>query len=166
MPVLTVNPVGTFKDRKPIIGYSDTKKWSFYGSQSTPYEMDGESIQNSFPQLTEAFEPLEPISDSYWICQESAYFDSLVEKWHFERDEFGSVQKMIMCKAYQKIIAMGNKAIPNILRKLEQEGEEPDFWFWALNVLTDVDPLTDDIRGNIKEMAKCWLGWARGKYVW
>jgi hypothetical protein len=61
---------------------------------------------------------------------------------------------------------MGPNAIPLILRQMESEGDEPDMWFWALRVLTDVDPVPEDARGNIVRMSQAWLNWAHTRYVW
>ena len=61
---------------------------------------------------------------------------------------------------------MGERAIRLILRQMENEGGEPDMWFWALRVLTDADPVPEDARGNIVHMSQAWLNWARGRYVW
>jgi hypothetical protein len=37
-------------------------------------------------------------------------------------------------------------ALPLILRKMEDEDDEPDMWFVALQSLTNADPVTDEIR--------------------
>ena len=63
---------------------------------------------------------------------------------------------MALHPAYQEIIAMGPKAIGLILQELKKE---PDFWFWALRYLTGVNPITDDIRGNVMAMTTAWLDW-------
>ena len=34
-------------------------------------------------------------------------------------------------------------------------------WFWALKSLTDVDPVSDDDRGDMVAMANAWLEWGR-----
>ena len=57
-------------------------------------------------------------------------------------------------------------AIPLILRRMESEGDQPDMWFWALQSITGVDPVSANIRGNMPGMAKAGLDWARGKYAW
>ena len=65
-----------------------------------------------------------------------------------------------MCShpAYQQIVGMGDKAIPLILRELEQA---PDHWFWALKAITGVNPVPREERADIKAMAKHWLEWGR-----
>lgn len=100
------------------------------------------------------------------IVDDSAQFAQLLLDWHKERGVTSSITTMAMCPSYQKIIGMGERAIPLILRQMENEGDEPDMWFWALRVLTDDDPVPEDARGNIVRMSQAWLNWARGRHVW
>lgn len=93
-------------------------------------------------------------------------FHRLVSAWHNERGATSSITKMAMCPSYQRIIGMGDKAVPLILREMEKEGDEPDQWFWALAVITGADPIPDEARGDIVEMAEAWLGWGRLQYAW
>ena len=93
-------------------------------------------------------------------------FDALAAEWRRGRSATSSAVEMAMHPAYQKIIGMGDKAIPFIISELRAEGEEPDHWFWALRVLTGVDPVTDEERGDIVRMAQSWLRWADEAYGW
>ena len=93
-------------------------------------------------------------------------FDQLVSRWHQERGAESSVTKIAMCPAYQKIIAMGPDAVPEILRRLEREGDEPDHWFWALTAITNADPVPYDARGDMVQTAQAWLAWGRSRYAW
>lgn len=93
-------------------------------------------------------------------------FQELISQWRRERGATSSITKMAMCPSYQRIIAMGERAIPLILRQMQDEGDEPDMWFWALRVLTDADPVPDHARGDISAMARAWLRWARFRYDW
>ena len=63
-----------------------------------------------------------------------------------------------MNPSYQKIIGMGEKVVPLILRELETR---PNHWFWALKAITGADPIQSHQRGKISEMTKAWLSWAR-----
>lgn len=85
-------------------------------------------------------------------------FDKLAKRWKRETINISSIQQMVLHPCYQKIIAMGHKAIPLILNELKRE---PDFWFWALRALTGQDPVTEDIRGDLMAMTKAWLDWGR-----
>ena len=102
----------------------------------------------------------------YSTAPSFSLFQHLVSQWHEERGATSSITKMAMCPAYQRIIAMGEAAIPLILRRLEQEGDEPDMWFWALRILTNADPVPDEARGDTVAMARAWLQWGRAQYAW
>ena len=97
---------------------------------------------------------------------ESEEFQELVEGWHIERGTRSSTTEIVLCAAYQAIIGMGPRAIPLILAQMEAEGEHPDQWFWALQVLTKADPVKEEDEGNFRKMARAWLEWARLRYVW
>jgi hypothetical protein len=93
-------------------------------------------------------------------------FRQLLGEWHKERGATSSITAMVLCPAYQKIIAMGSEAIPLILRQMESEGDDPDHWSWALRALTSANPVPDAIRGNMKAISNAWLTWARLRYAW
>lgn len=61
-----------------------------------------------------------------------------------------------MCPAYQKIIALGPEAIPLVLRELRRK---PDHWFWALDMLTNANPIRPAHFGNFHMMVEDWLSW-------
>jgi hypothetical protein len=52
------------------------------------------------------------------------------------------------------------------LRELETEGDDPDHWFWALEMITGEDPVPVNAYGNTILMANAWLEWAKGRYAW
>jgi hypothetical protein len=93
-------------------------------------------------------------------------FQLHIDAWRRERGATSSITRMAMCPAYQQIIAMGPRSIPLIFRQMENEGDEPDMWFWALRVLTGSDPVSDADRGDIVRMAQAWLAWGRRRYAW
>lgn len=94
------------------------------------------------------------------IISDAALFQLLASQWHKERGATSSITQMATCPSYQRIIGMGGKVIPLILRELENEGDDPDHWFWALQALTRKDPVPEDARGDMREMARAWLDWA------
>ena len=93
-------------------------------------------------------------------------FRILTEKWRKERGIISSATRMAMCPSYQRIIGMGGKAVPFILREMENEGDDPDHWFWALEMITGADPIPVDAYGDTVRMAQAWLDWAKGQYAW
>lgn len=87
-------------------------------------------------------------------------FEQLADRWRLDRGPTSSITELAMHSAYQEIIGMGPAAIPFLLSEL---AKEPDHWFWALRCITGVDPVSDEHRGNLREMTRCWLDWGRQK---
>jgi hypothetical protein len=87
-------------------------------------------------------------------------FQGLLARWREERGATSSITEAAQCDAYMRIVGMGERAIPLILRQMESEGDEPDQWFWALQILTEADPVPDEERGDYAAMARTWLDWA------
>jgi hypothetical protein len=65
---------------------------------------------------------------------------------------------MAMLKPYQQIIGMGWPAVPLILEELQRE---PDQWFWALEAITDANPVLPESAGNVRLMAQAWVEWGK-----
>lgn len=85
-------------------------------------------------------------------------FSELAETWKEETKFLSSISDIIIHPAHMQIIAMGPKAVSLILNRLK---EEADLWFWALHFITGENPITQDIRGNVKAMSEAWLEWGR-----
>jgi hypothetical protein len=69
-----------------------------------------------------------------------------------------------MHPAYQAIIGMGPSIIPLLLHELEKQ---VDAWFWALQAITEEDPVSQEFRGNWQEMGKAWIAWGKERgYKW
>jgi hypothetical protein len=60
--------------------------------------------------------------------------------------------------AYQKIIALGPAVVPLLLRDME---ENHTHWFYALRQITGADPIPKTSAGNVPEIVKAWLRWAK-----
>ena len=86
-------------------------------------------------------------------------FAQLAKAWKSDTEFVSKVSKKILHPAYQKIIGMGESAIPLILNDLAENG--PDDWFWALTAITDENPITDEIAGNMVAMTEAWLRWGK-----
>lgn len=63
---------------------------------------------------------------------------------------------MAMLKPYQRIIGMGWPAVPMLLEELRRE---PDYWFWALESITEPNPIPPNAAGNLERMTQAWLDW-------
>jgi hypothetical protein len=87
-------------------------------------------------------------------------FIRLRDEWKQKRGPYSSSAKLAQHPAYLKIIGIGPEIVPLLLRELESD---PDMWFVALRSLTEADPVTDEMRGNVKAMAAAWLKWGKGQ---
>ncbi len=86
-------------------------------------------------------------------------FNKLAKTWKSETELVSKVTKRILHPAYQKIIGMGEPALPLILKDLAENG--PDDWFWALTAISDENPITKEIAGDMAAMTEAWLKWGR-----
>jgi hypothetical protein len=87
-------------------------------------------------------------------------FQTLAADWKAARGHSSSINAWARLPAYREIIELGAAVIPLLLEELERE---PDHWFWALKELTNENPVTPASRGNVTEMAKCWIEWGKQK---
>ncbi|WP_202807551.1 hypothetical protein [Leptolyngbya sp. PCC 6406] len=64
----------------------------------------------------------------------------------------------VMHYAYQQIIDMGTGAMPFILQDMKANLTH---WFWALYIITGVNPVKPEDEGRIHKMADAWWAWGR-----
>ena len=83
-------------------------------------------------------------------------FDRLAAEWKEDTKFLSSSHALIGHPAYQRIIRMGEPAVPLILRNLEESGGH---WFWALREITGEDPVKPEERGNVRAMTARWMEW-------
>ena len=83
-------------------------------------------------------------------------FDILAKQWREETAHLSVIFRKAMHPAYQRIIGMGEKAIPLILREMQERG---GYWFWALNAITGEDPAQPS--ASYKEAVRTWLNWGK-----
>lgn len=80
------------------------------------------------------------------------------DKWLRDTVFSSSVLEMSMHPSYQRIIGMGEKALPFIFRDMQSTDNH---WFWALTAITGHDPVAPADRGNITAMRQAWLVYAQ-----
>lgn len=119
--------------------------------------------QQIFPESSYTSVPPCGLSNVHLVTDVNAVrwvkFQSLVRQWRDARGARSSIAEMALLPAYQKIIGMGEDAIPLILNELKSEGNAPDHWFWALAAIARDNPVPPASRGKLEEMAKAWLEW-------
>jgi hypothetical protein len=90
-------------------------------------------------------------------------FKQLVEQWCKETAMFSMVERKAMHPSYQRIIGMGEAAIPLILNEMAQRSGH---WFWALHAITGENPAPPEHAGNVQAMTDDWLRWGReNRYI-
>jgi hypothetical protein len=145
------------------------------GAYSKWFLVEGESaeisVDNAQPEWIESLEEPSIQPEQYdldldlCVAPETT-FRQLVDQWRQERGASSSTTEILLCPSYQSIIGMGEQAIPLILAQMESEGDDPDQWFWALQILGHANPVREEDEGNFRAMAEAWFGWARKRYFW
>jgi hypothetical protein len=87
-------------------------------------------------------------------------FSILVRQWQDETGFMSSTSEAVIHPAYQRIIGMGEEAIPFLLKELTKASGR---WFWALKSITGEDPVPEDQRGKTQLMIKAWIEWGKEK---
>ena len=89
-------------------------------------------------------------------------FRRLAEQWKDETRFLSFSHQIALHSAYQRIIGMGDPALPLILQELQRD---PHHWFWALRAITGEDPVPSDSQGEVAEMASAWVRWGRERGI-
>lgn len=79
-----------------------------------------------------------------------------LREWKEQSRYLSNTAQMAMLRPYQQIIGMGESAVPLILEELRRE---PDHWFWALESITEENPVPGDDAGRVQAMADAWIRW-------
>ncbi len=87
-------------------------------------------------------------------------FRALADLWRRETEMLSSLSKKLTHPAYQKIIGLGEPAIPLILRELR---DRPGFWFEALKAITRQSPVPPEERADPRLVRERWLNWGKEK---
>src|SRR5262245_58538819 len=85
-------------------------------------------------------------------------FQRLAAEWKKQSRFLSNPAQMAMLDPYQRIIGMGLPAVPFILEELERE---PDQWFWALEAITEENPVPADAQGKVRLMTQAWIEWGK-----
>ena len=99
-----------------------------------------------------------PVSTSGTAGGLPAKFQELVEIWRRDTMFLSFMQQRALHPAYQRIIGMGLAAVPLILEELQRE---PNQWFWALEAITEENPVPPESAGDVRRMARAWIDWGR-----
>lgn len=105
-------------------------------------------------------QPQVPIGYQEGHAQLVARFRRCVKQWKRETRYVSSLDKIVSHPCYIMIIGMGPAALPLIFKELHAE---VDHWFYALSMITGVNPVKDEDAGDMLKMRDTWLDYARGK---
>ena len=83
-------------------------------------------------------------------------FQRLAAEWKEQSRYLSNTAQMAMLRPYQRIIGMGAPVVPLILEELRRE---PDQWFWALEAITEENPVPPEDMGKVHRMADAWIQW-------
>lgn len=87
-----------------------------------------------------------------------ARFERLAAEWKERSRYLSNTAQIALLHPYQRIIGMGMAAVPLILEELQRE---PRQWFWALEAITEENPVPPAAAGNVRQMAQAWLDWGK-----
>ena len=121
------------------------------GTKETPFCGEQENARLSLMSTP----AIAPASDRADIPQR---FRHLASEWKEQSRYLSNSAQMAMLKPFQQIIGMGWSAVPLILEELQRE---PDQWFWALEAITDANPVPSEAAGNARLMARAWVEWGK-----
>jgi hypothetical protein len=99
-------------------------------------------------------ELLTPIPEEHDDIELEHTFRVLVEQWRKDSLVLSSIPQKINHLSYLKIIALGKRVVPLILRELR---DRPTYWFAALEALTTNGPQGPFARFDDQRAA--WLTW-------
>lgn len=85
-------------------------------------------------------------------------FRRLADEWKEQARFLSNTAQMAMLRPYQRIIGMGWDAVPFLLEELQRE---PRQWFWALEAITEADPVPPEAAGKVRPMAQAWIEWGK-----
>ena len=85
-------------------------------------------------------------------------FQRHLAEWKDRSRYLSNTAQMAMLEPYQQIIGIGPAVVPLILEELQRE---PDQWFWALQCITEENPVPPEAAGRVRLMADAWIRWGK-----
>ena len=88
------------------------------------------------------------------------WFREKADAWRRETAASSVIQRRVMHPAYQSIMTKGEAVLPLILNELRQK---PDYWFWALEAITDENPV--GANATVDQAITAWINWGKGRKI-
>jgi hypothetical protein len=115
------------------------------------------SLLNVPPKAVDFYPRQRPYATAVILETDQIKFERLANTWKHETGKLSLVQKKAMHPSYQKIIGMGNRALPFIFRELSQRRDD---WIWALVAITGKDDIGSP-DSTFDQAVDSWLTWAK-----
>lgn len=90
-------------------------------------------------------------------------FDELKENWCQATINMSKTIHIIGHPSYEEIIEMGEHVVPLIIEELRKERESGKgfrIWFFALQKITGINPLSKLKYTSVEELAEWWINWS------
>lgn len=97
--------------------------------------------------------------DSYSYSEAAvspAQVDEIIEDWLNQAEFVSSIDEMRLLPSYSTLIELGYAALPRIIASLSRD---PSMLGIAAADITGENPVTEEIRGDVRAMAGAWIGW-------
>ena len=153
-------------DKRPIPKRSSLEYTLFKGisNYKTPLETVGPPINTELMRPSSGRAPFvagaAQLSPALYETIETR-FRRLAYEWKRETGHMSTVSRIAEHPSYLGIIAMGEPAIPLILKDLKVE---PNHWFPALFSIAGEGPhIPEHDKGDIGKISEAWLEWGKSK---
>lgn len=87
-------------------------------------------------------------------------FRRLADEWISETAMFSDPVRIFLHRAHFKIIGMGEKALPLILREVEKNSAQ---WFVALEAISPINPVKREDEKSFERTAQAWIRWGKSE---
>jgi hypothetical protein len=158
--------IGRAVSQKPVtwVSWNDIQKNTQWHGGITVEEFNYDCTQDhshiDFSQFcplyfvrTDGIKYIPPVVDNI-----EDVFNELYTQWR-EKTKFHSYIGSSTDVYHEKIIQLGWRAVPFIIKKLK---EEPTHLFIALSRITGENPVKKENMGKVRKMAEDWIQWWEG----
>jgi hypothetical protein len=83
-------------------------------------------------------------------------FNGLVKRWQDATGGYSVTRRRYAHQSYQAILVLKDDVVPLILKELQRR---PDWWFEALEVLTQQNPVP--LNASFEEAVNSWIDWGK-----
>lgn len=149
-----------------VTGQLNSQRWRFhYGRMATKGRLETLKITPPLKNLDDAGDLQQKlkrfrIGFTHLLNQkdDSDIFYQLFDKWKKETELLSSASQAALNPNYMRIIGLGERAIPFLLRELSLN---PEHWFAALAAITGENPVEKKNRGFLNLMRDDWILWGK-----